>query len=171
MAARTKLICLSVVCATLVAGAFIVCPNAIWCIASIFFGDWSTSEMRFAVSSTVDDRPIVTFDQRTIRYGRHPFSVIDFAELVPSKPGRRRVVWSIVQDSGPWIEQLDSVTYGQCLSSFKQTVPPEPLLEGHIYLACEAEVVRKVGYCKYEVIPQSQYLFGVKTGLYKDAKD
>lgn len=162
---------LLILTATLVVGVFFVWPNTIWCIASIFFGEWSGREMRFTVSSTADDRLIVTFDQRTVKYGRHPFCVIDFAELVPSKRHKRRVVWSIRQNSGPWIEKLDSFTYGQCLPSFEQTLPPEPLLEGHFYLVCEAEVVRKVSSCNYEVIPYDLYLLGVETGLYKDAKD
>lgn len=171
MKPRKKIVGLLILSAMFAGGIFVVWPNTIWFIASIFLGEWSAGQARFTLKSTADDRPIIIFEQRTIDYHRHPFLVITFSELVPSKPGKERKVWEIIQDKGPWLERLDSVTYGECLPDFKQTLAPEPLLDGHFYKVIGSELIHKVGRGHYELIPHQEYLHGVETGKYKDAKD
>lgn len=171
MSSRKKTVTFLILGALLSLGIFVAWPKAGLYILAFFFSEWTPGLIRFTVKSTADDRPIITFQQSSIQYGRHPFLVTYVFEVLPSRPGLWRPVWSMKEKSGAWSHRLEMLTYGECPPQFNQTVAPELLLEGHFYRVCSSEIIRKVGRCKYEVIPYDEYLQAVKEGQFQDPRD
>jgi len=152
-----------IVISVVVGGLFLtdIVPYIIGFFLSV--GQWSPTEMRYSVDSTVDDRPVITFDQMSLRYSRHPFIVIEISEFDPMSADRYRKgevtnykrVWAI-KNVGDWEKPLKSLTYGVCPPGFREVSRPQPLLTGHFYQVNASNyMLRKNGRCDFDVVPRS----------------
>lgn len=137
-------------------------PLAILFIGSIFLGEWSSGQMRLSVASTADDRPVITFNQSSIDYRRHPFSYLEVSEYTGPKedfasyPKESEIMWRLKEKSAYWKRPIHTITYGVCPPEFEQLVSPKPLLIGHYYRVKESgDIIKKLGVRKYKVVREN----------------
>lgn len=135
-------------------------PGPFYVILAPLMGEWSSGQIRFSVTSTPDDRPIFTFDQRSLEYERHPFAtflVDDIRATKEASKAKQRFVfcpvWHLEQDFEHWKVPVYTVTYGVCPPGFKEVVPAAPLEIGKIYRVCGSnDILLKKDFCKYEIV-------------------
>lgn len=149
-----------------------ICVIAALPIGIMFiFSEWSPSAIRYSVTSSADDVPVITFDQRTINYQRKPFRTLGIYELSLSEAKIVSPTWTIHQTEGS-NQKLVSLTYGVCPPGFEQDLLPKPLLTGHFYMigSAPSNVIRKNAPYQYEVISYEQYRDAVSDRQSQNAK-
>jgi len=144
-----------VLCTIVITCLVMARPNIGWFGLSFLIGE-SNSNIHFTVSSTADDRPILTFDRMT-NYRKPALIGIVFYELVSANPETHRAVWMLVQDK-PGGGYFASLTYGCLPPGYKETLAAKPLLAGHFYkMDGSDDIFEKIGPCQYEMISIDRY--------------
>ena len=136
-------------------GAVIVrYPGLIFFPFSFLLGEPSNNTP-FIVSSTADDRPVLTFLINNIDFSRDPLRSISFDEISFSNPTKGTMVWALINQGNA--VKLYTLVYGECPPGYKETVKPQALVPGHYYRV-NSEVLKKVAPCKFEVLHFHDFL-------------